>query len=64
MFTFILRTIYKVNGTAWYLEICWTATKNDETLAALLQHEEDKFLKLTAENRLKIDCNKSIPKKL
>ena len=51
MLTFTLRTIYEVNGTAQYLERCWHATNNIAILAALLQHEEDTFLKLTVENR-------------
>ena len=54
-FTFTLRTIYEVNGTARYIERCWPATDNDAILATLLQHNEDNFLKLTAENRTKID---------
>ena len=29
MFTFTLRTIYEVNGTAWYLKRCWPATDNN-----------------------------------
>ena len=41
MFTFTLRTIYEVNGTAWYLKCCWPATYNNAIFAALLQHEED-----------------------
>ena len=28
-FTFTLHTIYKVNGTARYLRVCWPATDND-----------------------------------
>ena len=31
-FTFTLRTIYKVNGTARYLGRCWPATDNDVIL--------------------------------
>ena len=37
-FTFILRTIYKVNGTARYLERCWPATDNDTILTLYLIH--------------------------
>ena len=62
MFTFILHTIYDINGIAGYPEKCWPSTENDAILATLLQHEEDNFLKLTFKNRLKIDWNKSIPK--
>ena len=54
-FKFTLRTIYKVNGTAKYLKRCWPATNNNSILAALLQHNEDNFLKLIAKNRTKID---------
>ena len=35
-FTFTLRTIYKVNGTARYTEICWPATNNDAILTLYL----------------------------
>ena len=49
--TFILRTIYEVNGTARYFEIFWPATDNNERLALLFQHKEDNFLKLTIKNR-------------
>ena len=45
-----MRTIYEVNGTARYIEICWPANDNDTILAILLQHEEDTFSKLIAEN--------------
>ena len=62
-FTFTLHTIYEVNVTSRYLERCWPATNNDEILAALLQHNEENFLKLTYKNRLKIDLNKSVPKR-
>ena len=54
-FTFTLRTIYKVKDTSQYIEICWTATDNNTTLAVLLQHQEDNNSKLAAENRTKID---------
>ena len=64
MFTFTLRTIYEVSGTARYLERFSPATDNDAIIAALLQHQEDNFLKLTDKNRSKIDCNKSVPKKM
>ena len=37
-FTFTLHTIYKVNGTAWYLEKCWLATDNDAILTLYLIH--------------------------
>ena len=59
-FTFTLRTIYEVNGKSQYLESCSPATNNDAIIAALLQHQEDNFSKLTYENRSKIDCNKSV----
>ena len=62
-FTFTLRIIYDVNGTSLYLERCSPATDNDAIIAVLLQHEEDNFSKLTVKNRLKIDRNKSVPKK-
>ena len=62
-FTFTLRTIYYVNGTSLYLEMCSPATYNDAIIAALLQHKEDNFSKLTVENRSKIDRNKSVPNK-
>ena len=35
-FTFILRTIYKINGTSRYFERCWPATNNDSILALCL----------------------------
>ena len=38
MFTFTLRTIYEVNGTARYLERCWTANDNDKILSLYLIH--------------------------
>ena len=59
-FTFTLRTIYEVNGTARYLERCWPATDNDTIIAALLQYEEGNVLKLTVKNRSKIDRNKYV----
>ena len=59
-FTFTLRTIYKVNGTARYLKRCLPVTNNGSILAALLHHNEDNFLKLKAKNRTKIDLNKSV----
>ena len=37
-FTFTLRTIYEVNGTARYLERCWPATNNDTILTIYLIH--------------------------
>ena len=37
-FTFKVRTIYEVNGTAWYLESCWPATDNDAILIIYLIH--------------------------
>ena len=37
-FTFTLRTIYEVNGTARYLERCWPATNNDAILNLYLIH--------------------------
>ena len=37
-FTFILQTIYKVNGTARYLKRCWPATNNDAILTIYLIH--------------------------
>ena len=37
-FTFILRTIYEVNGTARYLESCWPATDNDAILTLYFIH--------------------------
>ena len=43
MFTFILRTIQKVNVTAQYIERCWPATNNNSIISILLQHEEDNF---------------------
>ena len=46
-----MRTIYEVNGTARYIEMCWPATYNDAILAPLLQHKEDEFSKPTVENR-------------
>ena len=49
-FKFTLRTIYEVNGTAWYLERCWPATDNGAILVTLLHHEEELFLKLTVKN--------------
>ena len=42
-FTFTLRTIYEVNVTTRYFERRWPSTNNDAILAALLQHNEDKF---------------------
>ena len=59
-FKFTLRTIYKVNVTAWYIERCWPATNNYATPAAFLQHEEDRVSKLMVENRSKIDRNKYV----
>ena len=60
-FTFTLRTIYEVNDTAWYLEMCWPSTDNDEILSTLFHHEEDNVLKMTVKNRSKIDHSKSVP---
>ena len=37
-FTFTLRTIYEVNGTARYLKRCWTATNNDAIFTLYLIH--------------------------
>ena len=37
-FTFTLLTIYEVNGTAQYLEICWPPTNNDAILTLYLIH--------------------------
>ena len=62
-FIFTLRTIYEVNDTAWYLKRCWPATNNYAILAALLQHNKDKFSKLSAKNRKKINLNKFVPNK-
>ena len=61
MFTFTLCTIYEINSTARYLKSFSPATDNNAIIATLLQHQEDKFSKLTDENRSKIDRNKSIP---
>ena len=36
--TFSLRTIYEVNGTAWYLERSWPSTDNDTILTLYLIH--------------------------
>ena len=63
MFTFTLCTIYEANITAQNLESCWPATNNNAILAALLQHKEDNFSKMTDKNRSEIDRNKSVPKK-
>ena len=63
MIKFTLRTIYEVNGTDQYLKKCSPATDNYAIITALLQHPEDNFLKLTDENRSKIDRNKSVPNK-
>ena len=60
MFTFTLRTIYEVNGTARYLKRCWPATDNNAIIVALLQHEEDNFFRLMVKNRSKIDRKKSV----
>ena len=60
-FTFKVRTIYEVNGTARYLEMCWPANDNDAILVTLLHLNEDKFSKLTTKNRTEIDLNKSVP---
>ena len=62
-FSFTLRTIYDVNGTAIYLKRCWHDTDNDGIISALLQHNEDNFSKLTDENRSRIYCIKSVPNK-
>ena len=62
-FTFTLRTVYDVNGTALYLERCSPATDNYAIIDALLQHEKDNFSKLTVKNRSKINHNKSVPNK-
>ena len=62
-FTFKFRTIYDVNNTALYLKRFSPATYNNAIIAALLQHEEDNFSKLTVENRSKIDCKESVPNK-
>ena len=62
-FTFTLRIIYEVNGTAQYIKRCWPSTNNDAILSVSSQHKEDNFSKLTVKNRSKIDCNKSIPNK-
>ena len=62
-FTFTLRNIYNVNGTALYLESCSPATNNDAIIAVLLQNKEDNLSKLTVKNRSKIDRNKSVPNK-
>ena len=37
-FTFTLSTIYEVNGSAQYLEICWPWTDNDAILTLYLIH--------------------------
>ena len=37
-FTFHLCTIYEVNGTAQYIEMCWPATDNDTILTIYLIH--------------------------
>ena len=37
-FKFTLRTIYEVNGRAWYIERCWTSTNNDAILTLYLIH--------------------------
>ena len=37
-FTFALRTIYEVNGTARYLERCWPANYNDAILTLYFIH--------------------------
>ena len=55
-FTFTLRTIYKVNGTARYIKRCWPATNNGAILSVLLQHKEEIFLKLTVKNRSQQIC--------
>ena len=55
MFTFTLRTIYKVNGTAPYIEMCSPATNKYSIIAVFLQHKEDNFSKLTEKHRSKID---------
>ena len=62
MFTFTLRNIYEVNGTALHIERCSPVTDNNAIIVVLLQHNEDYFSKLTDENRSKIDRNKSVPK--
>ena len=53
-FTFILQTIYEVNGTAQYLERCWPATNNDAILTLYLIHNLSLTLSclLQASNKL------------
>ena len=58
-FKFTLRTIYVINGTAWYLERCWLATSNNTILAAFCSVRRTNFRNWQS----KIDCNKSIPNK-
>ena len=62
-FKFTLHTIYEVNGTDQYIEMCSPATDNNAIIAKLFQHEEDKFLKLTVKNALKIDRKKFVMNK-
>ena len=63
MFTFTLRTIYKVNGKYRYLEMCSPATDNAAIIAAFLQNQEDNISKPTNKNRSKTDQNRFVPKK-
>ena len=58
-----MRIIYEFNSKAKYLKRYSPATDNNAIIALLLQHQEDNFSELTDENRSKIDCNKSVPKK-